>query len=173
MAEQIYSVCDNAGVGHCRVLFEPVRHPLTASGPLGAEPLQSGIFQDDWPFSAWALRDELAEDVPMGSSCGPVTEDAQVSASMGGSITLQGDDKESSTMLMSVFHPFESLLNEGKLAPWSPSVDFQMYQAFADFSQKSFEMDGALDPVGSSSCECRLSTTRRRQGTIMSARPQY
>jgi hypothetical protein len=103
MAEQIYSLCSNAGLGHCRVLFEPVQYPLTATVE-SIESLPGRLLCDE----------ELAEDVPIGSSFGPI-KDVQVSASMGGTIKLQGSDEEPSALLLSVFHPFEELVNEGKL----------------------------------------------------------
>ena len=104
MAERIYSLCRNAGLEHARVLFESVRFPLTVTDLL--EP--SG---ERFPEAAG-----FAENVPMGSSFGPVEEKMQTSASMGGSIKLQGDDDaEPLTLLLSVFHPFASLVKEGML----------------------------------------------------------
>ena len=82
MAEQIYSLCRNARLEYTRILFESVRYPLTEPG------------RAHFPKAA-----ELAENVPMGSKFGPVEKNTQSSASMGGTIKLQGNDEEEPSVL--------------------------------------------------------------------------
>jgi hypothetical protein len=101
MAERIYSLCRAADLAHARVLFESIRFPLSATDP----------FDSSAPRFLEAA--ELAENIPMGSSFGPVEKDAQASASMGGTIMLQGKDEEPSALLLSVFHSFKNLVKEG------------------------------------------------------------
>ncbi|KAI9694163.1 MAG: hypothetical protein M1822_003434 [Bathelium mastoideum] len=125
-AEQIFSICKNIGLEHVRVLFEAVRYPFAVSDPLDASR----------PCILEAV--ELAEDVPLGSSFGPMKADISpsmsgtikpqesdkklISASMGGTIELQENDGELSALLLSVFHPFKDLVGqEGRSNGWRRS----------------------------------------------------
>ncbi|KAL9082484.1 MAG: hypothetical protein Q9165_008880 [Trypethelium subeluteriae] len=104
LAEQVYVICSNAGLVDTRVLIESVKYPLMATNPIdpsSPEPIEAI---------------ELARNVPMGSGFGPVKEDVQISASMGGTIELQGNDKKPSELLLSVFHPFVGLMNGRELS---------------------------------------------------------
>ncbi|KAL9095884.1 MAG: hypothetical protein Q9165_001881 [Trypethelium subeluteriae] len=98
MAEKVYSLCRNANVEHTRVLFEPTHYPLT----------MTDLFEPSMQRNPDI--EELAENVPMGSSFGPA-KDAQNSASMGGAIKLQGQDEKPLVLFLSVFHPFSNLVN--------------------------------------------------------------
>ncbi|KAF2761490.1 hypothetical protein EJ05DRAFT_173497 [Pseudovirgaria hyperparasitica] len=101
MAEHIYSLCAHAGLGHVRIMFEPVPYPLTA--------LNQDLFEP--PASQLPEEGQVQQTVPMGSSFGPVGE-RESTASVGGTIKLQDKGKEPEPFLLSVFHPFDSLVSE-------------------------------------------------------------
>lgn len=119
MADRVYAVCREAGVEHARVLFEDVLFPLTMVDiPVNSDPENPGGV----PINAGDHKTNL----PMGADFGPVG-DGQPSASIGGTIKLQGENEEPVALLLSIFHLFAGMVNDGM---YSPSY---IYREFINF----------------------------------------